>query len=253
MVGFSDRDRDQLRQMLQDAAVKCSERCLYQSAKWYAQDELILILKKAKACHFRASELLNSFAIPDVSPTDTEPDSQMSEGDPAQLRNPVPIAMTANVDPDEAVLEAQEAHKYLLAKSFFDCREYDRCASVFLPDNLPLGPIAASSSPPTTVKTPLQQKGKSKIVTPVIPDKLKIGGAASALPRLSQRSLFLSLYAKFMAGEKRKDEDSEMILGPVDGGATVNKEIVGISRRLETWFSARSELPGSGQGWLEYL
>jgi len=29
----------QLRETLQDAVVKCSERCLYQSAKWYFTPE----------------------------------------------------------------------------------------------------------------------------------------------------------------------------------------------------------------------
>ena len=58
-----------------------------------------------------------------------------------------------------------------------------------------------------------------------------------------------------MSGEKRKDEDSEMILGPADGGTTVNKELVGLARSLEGWFVDRAVkgLEGSNQGWLEYL
>ena len=58
-----------------------------------------------------------------------------------------------------------------------------------------------------------------------------------------------------MSGEKRKDEESEMILGPADGGSTVNKELVGLSRSLEGWFADREAkgLVGSNQGWLEYL
>jgi anaphase-promoting complex subunit 8 len=70
---------------------------------------------------------------------------------------------------------------------------------------------------------------------------------------LSQKALFLALYAKYIAGEKRMNEDSEMILGPQDGGVTLNKELPAVSAVLEAWFAA---LPVSGrqpQGWLEYL
>jgi anaphase-promoting complex subunit 8 len=59
-----------------------------------------------------------------------------------------------------------------------------------------------------------------------------------------------------MSGEKKKDEDSEMVMGPHDGGNVVNKQLVTIKRFLEGWFRERSnengEVVGS-QGWLEYL
>lgn len=58
-----------------------------------------------------------------------------------------------------------------------------------------------------------------------------------------------------MAGEKRKDEDSEMILGPMDNGSVTNKDLVGIGRTLEAWFDER-RIQGKedrNQGWLEYL
>jgi anaphase-promoting complex subunit 8 len=59
-----------------------------------------------------------------------------------------------------------------------------------------------------------------------------------------------------MAGEKRKDEDSEMVLGPLDGGATPNRELVGLSQGLAIWFKEHegenATVPGS-EGWLEYL
>ena len=35
MADFSRDRSEQLRRQLQEAVVKCSERCLYQSAKWY--------------------------------------------------------------------------------------------------------------------------------------------------------------------------------------------------------------------------
>lgn len=34
-MGFTQQDINNLRASLQDAVVKCSERCLYQAAKWY--------------------------------------------------------------------------------------------------------------------------------------------------------------------------------------------------------------------------
>ncbi len=34
MAKFTARNAEQLRAILQDAVVKCSERCLYQTAKW---------------------------------------------------------------------------------------------------------------------------------------------------------------------------------------------------------------------------
>lgn len=76
------------------------------------------------------------------------------------------------------------------------------------------------------------------------------------LPRLSQKSLFLALYAKFMSGEKRKNEDSEMVMGPQDLGTVVNKQLLVVGRFLSAWFEERTteddEVIGS-QGWLEYL
>jgi len=72
------------------------------------------------------------------------------------------------------------------------------------------------------------------------------------LPRLSQKALFLALYAKYMSGEKAKDEEAEMILGPTDQGAAINKELVAITHGLEMYFSSRVPEDYSG-GWLEYL
>lgn len=91
-------------------------------------------------------------------------------------------------------------------------------------------------------------KGKPKSVKP-------LPTLPTGLPRLSQRSLFLALYAKYMAGEKRKEEDSEMILGPTDGSVTLNKELTIISSILDDYLNARGGLEGTyeSQGFLEYL
>ena len=161
--------------------------------------------------------------------------------------------LSSNSDPEEARLEARELPKYLLAKSYFDCREFDRCAAVFLPSILPRGPLAPTS-PNAKARTPTKAaKGKAKESSPNA--ETSAVPPSNVLPRLSQKSLFLALYAKYMSGEKRKNEESEMILGPADGGGTVNRELVGLARNLEGWFVDRAGrgLEGSNQGWLEYL
>jgi anaphase-promoting complex subunit 8 len=157
-------------------------------------------------------------------------------------------ALTANVDPAEAALEARELDRYLLAKSLFDCKEFDRCTAVFLPDSLLSGILSlnkADDGPDARGK----RKGKAAATSFARSDQ--------ELPVLSQKSLFLALYAKVISGEKRKDEDSEMVMGPQDLGVTVNKQLLFVSRFLERWFAERTseeedDVVGS-QGFLEYL
>ncbi|ENH64446.1 Anaphase-promoting complex subunit 8 [Fusarium oxysporum f. sp. cubense race 1] len=215
-MALSVHEISQLRAALQDAVVKCSERCLYQSSKW-------------------AAELLN--ALPEIE----EDEENINPADPGHAS---PI-FAANSDPEEAILEAKELSKYLLAKSLFDCREYDRCAAVFLPDSL-LSSVLASRVDSTSAST-TTGKGKGKASS---------ASAVTPLPKLSQKSLFLALYAKFMSGEKRRNEDSEMVMGPQDLGTVANKQLLVIGRFLATWFEERTteddEVLGS-QGWLEYL
>ncbi|KAJ3578475.1 hypothetical protein NPX13_g2093 [Xylaria arbuscula] len=220
-MSLNDREKSQLRSALQEAVVKCSERCLYQSSKW-------------------AAELLN--AIPEAE--HSFEDSRLSDASSAYASTVV----APNVDPEEAILEANEFSKYLLAKSLFDCREYDRCAAVFLPETTLTGII----SPKESSATP-KGKGKGKAKATNGTSKPR---NAQTIPKISQRSLFLSLYAKFLSGEKRKDEDSEMVMGPQDLGTCMNKQLATVGRVLETWFESRKTEDGQdldGQGWLEYL
>ncbi|KAL2152057.1 hypothetical protein VTH82DRAFT_5241 [Thermothelomyces myriococcoides] len=149
-----------------------------------------------------------------------------------------------NPDPVEAEREAQELGRYLLAKSYFDCKEFERCAAVFLPE-----PLLASllGTNPNEVANP-KGKGKAK-ATAALPSE-------DALPEISQKSMFLALYAKFLAGEKQKEEETEMIMGPQDSGSVINKQLVVVSRFLSKWFAQRkadgADYPAS-QGFLEYL
>lgn len=191
----------------------------------------------------RAAELLNALpnAAVDDEGSDTDADSPMAD---AHHRPHTPHHVPK--DPTEARLEAREAHRFLLAKTYFDCREFDRCAAIFLPGPLPKPSMPAPSTP--LGKARPATKGKAKVGTPT-----KATLPVASITRLSQKSLFLALYAKYIAGEKRMNEDSEMILGPQDGGVTLNKELPGLSTILEEWFK---HLPTSGrqpQGWLEYL
>jgi anaphase-promoting complex subunit 8 len=225
---FTQDNIQELKFRLEDAAIKCSERCLYQSAKW-------------------AAEMLDSVVQLDQYDTDPESPMDITESPPVPVN---PYLRTQ--DPSEALLEAQESHKYLLAKSYFDTREYDRCAAVFLPPTIPPIPLSTTASikTPKVPKSSTPQKGKKRSsgVT-------EQGGARNPYPRLSQKSLFLALYARYLAGEKRKDEETEMVLGPADGGTTVNKELPGLARGLEGWFAEQQEkgLEDRSHGWLEYL
>lgn len=155
------------------------------------------------------------------------------------------VLSTSYDDPQEAALEAKEANKYLLAKSYFDTKEFDRCASVFLPPATPAGGLAIfeKAKARTPASTP-SRKGKFK------PNDF------DSLPQLSQKSLFLALYARYLAGEKRKEEESEMVLGPADGGQSSNRELPALARALEDYFRSRDAADPQlkrSQGWLEYL
>lgn len=100
-------------------------------------------------------------------------------------------------------------------------------------------------------------KKKASMFTPPKARQPKRASKTSAnpFPKLSQKSLFLALYARYIAGEKRKDEESEMVLGPNDGGQTINRELSGLGHSLEAYFSSQTEeyFVSNSQGWLEYL
>ena len=229
MAGASDRTTAELARVLQDAVVKCSERCLYQSAKW-------------------ASEILNSLPQPTISsPIETEPNSPIDNMEIEKQNAPTGV-LSQQDDAKEARLEAAEAHKYLMAKTYFDCREYDRCAAVFLQETLPRGQMRDEHSP----KSGKQSKPPEQYQPEQYSSSEQKTSASDGFAHLSQRSLFLALYAKYISGEKRKDEESEMILGPLDGNATANMELTFIMQVLSARLS-RPDNESTSQGWLEYL
>lgn len=136
-----------------------------------------------------------------------------------------------------------------MAKCFFDCHEYDRCAATLLPSLTPQQPVDRGLH--LGSKSASTAKGKSRASGA----NVDLGTRPNQPPRLSQKSLFLALYAKYIAGEKRKEEDSELILGPLDGPVTSNKELTKISAALESYLKSRGGLGGDepSDGFLEYL
>ena len=152
---------------------------------------------------------------------------------------------TISIDPAQARLERSEANSYLLAKSYFDCREFERCTAVFLPSGLPEGPMVISTLTPPEANV----KGKFRSGSSNNGSRLK---ASTKKKQLSEKALFLSLYARYLSGEKKKEENQEMILGPADKSSTVNQELPEISKVLEQYFSS---LPVNQptSGWLDYL
>ncbi|KAI1356980.1 hypothetical protein F5Y01DRAFT_309521 [Xylaria sp. FL0043] len=162
----------------------------------------------------RAAELLNSLPVDDQDDT--------------SLCNSVPLGgLGPHSDLAELLLERLEIPRYLMAKAFFDCHEFQRCAETLLPAN------------PSDIS--------------VASCRMK----SARLPRkkVSQRGLFLACYALLIQGEKQKAEDASQILGPSDTGAVINKQLVRIRSILEQWLTLEKDNSGhsSSQGWLEYL
>ena len=153
-------------------------------------------------------------------------------------------------------MESRERNRYLLAKAHFDCREFERCAAVFLPATQPRTPLTVKRTTTETGGNSEKNKAKARGSTGDRnfrgPYATSTQPVADQLPRLSQKSLFLALYARYLAGEKRRDEESEMILGPADKGSAVNRELLGITEILESYFGPKQNLKQGG-GWLEYL
>ena len=134
-------------------------------------------------------------------------------------------------DPLELALESKDFARYLMAKAFFNCHEYQSCVAVF---------------PPTMFPDYIAPTGK--YLTKVTRGR----GLASICQGISQKALFLALYALLKMGEREKVERLGPIRGPSDTGATVNKQLLPLQKTLETWFGqAREDRPR--QGWLEYM
>lgn len=133
----------------------------------------------------------------------------------------------------EFLLEQKDAARYLLAKALFDCHEFQRCADMLLP-------TAVSGHSTFFRSNALVSLRRS----PRLPRKA-----------ISQRSLFLALYALLIQGEKQKIEEAGQVLGPSDTGLVSNSQLAHLRSILENFLVRVVSHPENGpsEGWLEYL
>ncbi|KAG0315645.1 anaphase-promoting complex component apc8 [Dissophora globulifera] len=154
-------DSAEARVELREAIQACNERGLYMAVRW-------------------AAEALNGLSPPD--PSDLRRTSAK-----ASDRRGSATKYTADLALDSAMASSgadlSDFDTYLMAKSFFDLKEFDRCASV-------------------------------------------LEGCAG------NKSRFLRLYSKYLVGEKRREQDTREVLGPMDNGMAVNKELEKIDSEL---------------------
>jgi hypothetical protein len=112
MSTMSLEDRQSLYSDLMRAVRNCSERGMYHSAKWYELKSLNIDV--------RAAEALNSMDHDVSGGTGESMSIDSGAGDKSNQKQ-----LRAEMD-----RETRDLPKYLLAKSYFDCKEYDRAAFV---------------------------------------------------------------------------------------------------------------------------
>ena len=214
--------------------------------------EMVKTISEPQSClltNSRAAELLDTLPTEEENgqfPVDDVDESMQDTEVPAHRNHAVFISSENRL---EALLESRETPRFLLAKSYFDTREYDRCAAVFLPPSVSAGGLTVYETSKGRTPTSTPSKGKSKA-------RAEQPGVHNPYPNISQKSLFVALYARYLAGEKRRHEEAEFALGPNDAGHTINRELSGLARGLESYFLWRKEreaYPALTGGWLEYL
>ncbi|CAM8926795.1 unnamed protein product [Rhodiola kirilowii] len=169
--------RDTVRTELRSAIKKLSDSCLYSASKWAAEQLVGIEQDPAKATpsntRFQtgSSSIRRRYRTCDMSGTPTAGVSYVSSS-----------STPVHEHEEDDFLDSD---LYILAKSYFDCREYKRSAHV------------------------LRDQTESKAV-------------------------FLRCYALYLAGERRKDEESIELEGPLSKSDAVNRELVPIERELST-------------------
>ncbi|KAG0375113.1 Anaphase-promoting complex subunit 23 [Mortierella sp. AD032] len=167
------------RGVLREAIQACNERGLYFAARWAA--EALNGLPAIDSDESKDSGMpttRSAAAAITATTTSQHYNSMYSEELGLDATTGLPAEMyTAQYD------------TYLMAKTFFDVKEYDRCSSI--------------------------------------------------LERCeSNKSRFLRLYSKYLVGEKRREQDTREVLGPLDNGMAVNKEIEKIDTELAEGYQA---------------
>ncbi|PWA95186.1 Cdc23 [Artemisia annua] len=170
--------KESCRNELRSAIRQLTDRCLFSAAKW-AAEQLVGIEQdptKYPPSNTRLQRDCSSIRRRFQSTNDNEGVGVIG----------TPIAGTSYVS--TPVLEEEresnaDSDFYLLAKSYFNCREYRRAAHVLK-----------------------DQVGK--------------------------KDLFLRCYALYLAGEKRKEEETIELEGPLGKSDAVNSELVSIEQEL---------------------
>ncbi|CAG8509270.1 9952_t:CDS:10 [Paraglomus brasilianum] len=161
----NEQELESIKGFLRRSVHECSQRGLYFAAKWAAQ---------------------TLASLPKITTTTTAATSSSS----------LPLSSSY---PSHSNADEEEQDKYLLAKTYFDVKEFDRAAYV-------------------------------------------LNGCVGVKQR------FLRVYAKYLAGEKRKEEDNHDIMSPLDDPKAVNKELLELLDELETWYNN-----GEMDGFLLYI
>ncbi|KAF9162243.1 Anaphase-promoting complex subunit 23 [Mortierella sp. AD011] len=168
-------DTAQARSELREAVQACNERGLYFAARW-------------------AAEALNGLPTLDTATASTGSRPHPSLQPPAATTTPIytsnytdELSLNSNILSSGA--DPSEFDTYLMAKTFFDLKEFDRCASI-------------------------------------------LEGCTS------HKSQFLRLYSKYLVGEKRREQETHEVLGPLDNGLAINKEIEKIDSELAECYQA---------------
>ncbi|KAF9215881.1 anaphase-promoting complex component apc8 [Podila verticillata] len=152
---------------LREAVQACNERGLYFAARWAAE----------------ALNGLPPLASDDSSDTRATRSSTTSAGQRFVSAWTKDLELNANIEVETDRASMEEYDTYLMAKTFFDIKEFDR----------------------TT---------------------------ATLKDCSSHKSRFLRLYSRYLAREKRREQETREVLGALDNSMTISKEIHGIEEEL---------------------
>ncbi|XP_051193488.1 anaphase-promoting complex subunit 8 [Lolium perenne] len=187
--------KENYRVELRAAARQLGDRCLYSAAKWAA--ELLVGIEPDAAAPSQPA------AMDTPSSSGAGPGGRLLHlhrsggssfrrrmrpggGGGSEAGTPLGgVSYVSTPIPDDDAFDAG-ADKYLLAKTYFDCREYRRAAHVL--------------------------RG-----------------------HVGRKAVFLRCYALYMAGEKRKDEETIELEGSLGKSNVVNQELVALERELSTY------------------
>ncbi|KAF9914170.1 Anaphase-promoting complex subunit 23 [Lobosporangium transversale] len=163
---------------LREAVQACNERGLYFSARWAAEALNGLPTIGSSGTHNHENGLPSTTGS--LGPETHQSGHHIS-------KYVAEVSLYSSMAITEADLA--EFDTYLMAKTFFDLKEYDRCVSV------------------------LEE-------------------------RTSHKSRFLRLYSKYLAGERRREQDTREVLGPLDNAMAVNRELESIYSELTAGYQA---------------